>query len=316
MKQERLMQVTTQVHNNSAAMRLAPISERTSNKISALFSFWPFDKLFTSSPVVGVLTLSGIIGKVGMSKGLTLLALNKEIEKAFNIPKAKAVCLIIDSPGGSPVQSELIASRIIELSETKQIPVYSFVHDMAASGGYWLACAGKEIYASESSVIGSIGVKSAGFGFVEAMEKLGVERRIYTQGHNKSVLDPFQPVKEHDVEIILKLQQQVHKHFIEYVKTRRGGKLTQSDDILFNGEFWAGKTAVDYGLIDGIGEMYSMMKTRYGSKVKFIYSTAKESWIKKYLGLALSTDNFARAIISAIRTEIETDTHASKYRLW
>jgi ClpP class serine protease len=153
---------------------------------------------------------------------------------------------------------------------------------VAASGGYWLACAGDEIYASKSSIIGSIGVISAGFGLHKAIEKLGIERRIYTQGSNKSILDAFMPEKEQDVEIVKNLQAQIHKHFIEYVKTRRKNRLTQTDAILFNGEFWAGQTAVDFGLIDGIDNCFNFIKNKFGQDVKIIHCKARESFIKKY----------------------------------
>ncbi|WP_341792334.1 S49 family peptidase [Rickettsia endosymbiont of Gonocerus acuteangulatus] len=263
-----------------------------------------------SKEVVAVLRLNGVIGKVStVQSGLTLESLNELIEKAFKIKKLKALCLIINSPGGSPVQSELIAKRIRTLAKEHKIKIYSFIEDMAASGGYWLACAGDQIYALHSSIIGSIGVVSSGFGFHEAINKLGIERRVYTEGKNKSVLDPFKPINKEDVKIIKDLQKQVYEHFVDYVKTRRVGKLTQQDDILFNGEFWAGRTALDYGLIDDLGDMYSTMKAKFGDNIKFQYLCAKQPWIKKKLGMAskILTDNFADSLINAIENKIIND---------
>lgn len=263
-----------------------------------------------SKEVVAVLRLNGVIGKVStVQSGLTLESLNELLEKAFKIKKLKALCLIINSPGGSPVQSELIAKRIRTLAKEHKIKIYSFIEDMAVSGGYWLACAGDQIYALHSSIIGSIGVVSSGFGFHEAINKLGIERRVYTEGKNKAVLDPFKPINKEDVKIIKDLQKQVYEHFVDYVKTRRVGKLTQQDDILFNGEFWAGRTALDYGLIDDLGDMYSTMKANFGDNIKFQYLCAKQPWIKKKLGMAskILTDNFADSLINAVENKIIND---------
>ncbi|WP_342225654.1 S49 family peptidase [Rickettsia endosymbiont of Urophora cardui] len=263
-----------------------------------------------SKEVVAVLRLNGVIGKVStVQSGLTLEPLNELIEKAFKIKKLKALCLIINSPGGSPVQSELIAKRIRTLAKEHKIKIYSFIEDMAASGGYWLACAGDQIYALHSSIIGSIGVVSSGFGFHEAINKLGIERRVYTEGKNKAVLDPFKPINKEDVKIIKDLQKQIYEHFVDYVKTRRVGKLTQQDDILFNGEFWAGRTALDYGLIDDLGDMYSTMKAKFGDNIKFQYLCAKQPWIKRKLGMAskILTDNFADSLINAVENKIIND---------
>ncbi|CAF4561787.1 unnamed protein product, partial [Rotaria sp. Silwood2] len=263
------------------------IVKRQTGKLAQLFSMLPIIGS-KSSQIVAVLHLNGIIGKVNAVKlGLNIETLNELIERAFDTRNLVAICLTINSPGGSPVQSDLIAKRIRGLAVEKEIPVYSFVEDVAASGGYWLACIGDKIYASKSSIIGSIGVISAGFGFPTAINKLGIERRVYTEGKNKAILDPFQPVQEKDVKIIKNLQKQIHEHFIDYVKERRIGKLTQEDNILFNGEFWCGQTAVDFGLIDGLEDMYSFIKQKYeDATIKHI--TAKQSWIKK----SLSAMNF------------------------
>ena len=182
------------------------------------------------------------------------------------------------------MQAELISSRIRTLAAEKSVPVYSFIEDIAASGGYWLACSGDEIYASRGSIIGSIGVVSSGFGLHKMIEKLGIERRVYTQGANKSILDPFKPEKEEDIRIIKNMQAQIYQHFVDYVKLRRKGKLTQSDDVLFSGEFWGGQSAVDFGLIEGIDDLYNFIKKKYGSNVKFKYTKQKESFVKKLFG--------------------------------
>jgi signal peptide peptidase SppA len=279
-------------------------------KVSWL-SFLPFERFSTSS-TIAVLRLSGVIGKVGMRGGLTIESLNDSIEKTFKTPKLSAVCLIINSPGGSPVQSELISARIIRLAEEKEIPVYSFVEDVAASGGYWLACAGDEIYVSKSSIIGSIGVVSSGFGFQDAIGKLGIERRIYTEGKNKSVLDPFQEAKPGDIKLIRGIQKEVHEHFINHVKTRRKGKLTQDDEILFNGEFWAGKNAVDFGLVDGIDDIYSFIKRKFGDKVKIEYMTPKQSWFKKKLGITALADRIVNILSLKFREEVAMQ----RFDLW
>ncbi len=285
------------------------VAKRQVGKLEQLFSLLPIIGSGASKPVVAVLRLSGVIGKVSSIKsGLTIESLHELIDKAFEIKNLEALCLSINSPGGSPVQSELISKRIRSLAQEKKIPIYSFVEDVAASGGYWLACIGDQIYASRSSIIGSIGVVSASFGFPTAINKLGIERRVYTEGKNKSILDPFQPVQEGDIKIIKHLQKQIHGHFIDYVKERRIGKLTQEDDILFNGEFWSGKTAVDFGLIDGIDDMYSFIKKKYGD-VTIKYVANKQSWLKKKLGMVRQdvVQEFSDSLIESIDNKITYD---------
>lgn len=292
---------------------IASSASLTSHKEKTLYDYliWllTFEIFRNPSPRVSVLRLSGPIGRTGgmRGNGLSLEDLNARIEQAFGYTKLAAVCLVINSPGGSPVQSELIASRIINLSKEKKVPVYTFVEDVAASGGYWLACSGDKIYASKSSIIGSIGVISSGFGFKDAIEKLGIERRVYTAGKNKSVLDPFSPAKKEDIELIKKLQTEIHANFKNYIKTRRTGRITQDDDIIFNGEFWSGEMALDYGLIDGIDDLYSFIKREFGKKVKIEYVTAKESWVKRRFGISSKqiAADFAAEIKSSVR-EIST----------
>jgi signal peptide peptidase SppA len=252
---------------------------------------------------VAVIRLSGVIGSAGaFKKGLCLEDIEDDIEKAFDVSDLTAVALQINSPGGSPVQSELIYNRIRAYAKEKEIPVYSFVEDVAASGGYWLACSGDEIYASTSSIVGSIGVISAGFGFVEAIKKLGVERRVYHQGENKSVLDPFQKEKPKDIEILLSAQKEVHEAFKNLVRTRREGKINPSDeDRLFSGEFWAGGMGKELGLVDEIGDMRSVMRKKFGDKVKFEKISKQKGFLKRKLGII--GGEFADGVMSSVEAK-------------
>ena len=238
-------------------------------------------------PVVAVLRLQGVIGTAGgpARRGLNAASLVRSIERAFSQSNLKAVALQINSPGGSPVQSSLIFKRIRAMAAEKEVPVVAFAEDVAASGGYMLACAADEIYADESSVIGSIGVISAGFGFVDLMEKAGVERRVHSAGKSKSMLDPFQKEKPQDVERLRRLQGDIYKMFTDLVKSRRGEKLQVGDQQLFTGEFWTGKRALEFGLIDGIGELTSVMQERYGKKVIFRPIAERKAWLTERLGV-------------------------------
>lgn len=304
------MEIISKNHTNSLDKA---ILRQPASKIDQLLSCLRCG-LLNNKSVVSVIHLTGIIGKVGSFKsGLTLHALNSVIEKAFSFKKLTAVCLVINSPGGSPVQSELIASRILQLSNQKNVPVYSFVEDVAASGGYWLACAGKKIYASKSSIIGSIGVIYMGFGLHDAIGKLGIKRRVYTSGNNKSILDPFMPEKDSDVKIIQNLQKKIHNHFISYIKSRRGDKITQEDKVIYNGEFWSGEQALEYGLIDGINDMYSFLNTKYGDSIKIEYVSTKQSWIKRKLGLII--DIGADSLVQKTLKAIEYNASTNKYDL-
>lgn len=300
---------------NQATMVVKGI--QASSKLDNFISCLTLENFRNPKPVVSVLRLAGVIGKVGPGRGgMTLEGLNESIEDAFNKPNLEAVCLAINSPGGSPVQSELIASRIRALAKEKSVPVYGFVEDVAASGGYWLACAADEIYASKSSIIGSIGVISAGFGFSEAIKKMGIERRVYAQGTNKSVLDPFVPEKKEDIVILKKLQKHAHEHFIDYVKSCRKGRLTQNDDILFNGEFWSGAIAEDFGLIDGIDNMYNFIKKKFGDRVKIEYIKPKESWFKKRFMSRIEVGIDSESIVDAIYNKAQEEQVISKFRMY
>lgn len=237
----------------------------------------PFIK---NDPTVAVIRLSGMIGTSGRG-ALNDQSLGPVIEKAFSRGKPVAVALEVNSPGGSPVQSSLIGARIRRLAEEKEIPVIAFVEDVAASGGYWLAAAADEIYADTSSVVGSIGVISAGFGLHELMAKNGVERRVYTAGNSKSMLDPFRPEKPEDVARLKELLEDIHTNFKDHVSTRRAGKLTQDRD-LFTGEIWLARKAIEVGLIDGIGHIKPHLQERFGKKVKLRRYGMKQGLLSRF----------------------------------
>ncbi len=219
-----------------------------------------------SAPRVSVIRLSGMIAS-GTRGQLNDAALAPVIEKAFARGKPAAVALLINSPGGSPVQSSLIAARIRRLAEEKAIPVLAFVEDVAASGGYWLACAGDEIFVDESSIVGSIGVISASFGFHEFIARHGIERRVHTAGESKSWLDPFQPERPADVKRLKALQAEVHENFKAHVRARRAGRLAEGQE-LFDGSVWVGAQAVEVGLADAVGHLVPVLKERFGDKVR------------------------------------------------
>lgn len=238
-------------------------------------------------PVVPVIRMYGAIGiSSPLRPGLTYASLTGPIEKAFKTPGAVAVALAINSPGGSPVQSNLIFQRIRQMAEEKNLPVYAFAEDAAASGGYMLALAADEIYADPSSIVGSIGVVSASFGFTELIDKIGVERRVYTAGKSKVTLDPFLPEKAEDVKRLKALQADVHDTFIDMVKERRGDRLTEKDAKLFTGAFWTGKQAVPLGLIDGIGDIRSVMREKFGDKVKLKLITERKSLFRRAMPIS------------------------------
>ena len=218
--------------------------------------------------VVPVVRLSGVIGAVTpLRPGLSLAGIAKTLERAFATKHAKAVALVINSPGGSPVQSRQIYLRIRQLAAEKKLPVLVFVEDVAASGGYMIACAGDEIFCDPSSILGSIGVVGGSFGFQELIKKVGVERRLYTAGEHKAMLDPFLPENPDDVARLKALQREIHAIFIALVKGSRGARLKGADDVLFTGEYWAGETSVSLGLADAIGDLRSTLRARFGEKV-------------------------------------------------
>ncbi len=246
--------------------------------------FLPFVK---SGPTVSVVRLSGLIGTGGRG-ALTDRALDQVLERAFKRGKPAAVALEINSPGGSPVQSALIGARIERLSKERDVPVFAFVEDVAASGGYWLAVAADEIYADANSIVCSIGVISAGFGAHIFLARQGVERRVYTAGGSKSMLDPFQPEKPEDVARLKRMLSEIHENFIDHVKSRRGDKLDQSVD-LFTGEVWTGRRAVELGLADGIGHITTVMRERFGKDVNLRRYDARRSLAQR-IGVQLAGD--------------------------
>jgi signal peptide peptidase SppA len=218
--------------------------------------------------VVPVVRLSGVIGAVTpLRPGMTLSGVARVLERAFSFRNAKAVALVINSPGGSPVQSRQIYLRIRQLAAEKKLPVLVFVEDVAASGGYMIACAGDEIFCDPSSILGSIGVVGGTFGFQDAIKRLGIERRLYTAGEHKAMLDPFLPENPDDVARLKAIQREIHAIFIALVKDSRRERLKGGDEVLFTGEYWAGDTAVSLGLADGIGDLRATLRARYGEKV-------------------------------------------------
>jgi serine protease SohB len=219
-------------------------------------------------PVVPVVRLGGVIGVSSpLRPGLTLASCARSLERAFGMRRASAVALVINSPGGSAVQSHLIHKRIRALAAEKKLPVIAFLEDVAASGGYMIACAADEIVADVSSLVGSIGVVGGSFGFHGLLDKLGVERRLYTSGERKAMLDPFLPEKPEDVERLKAIQREIHAMFIDLVKERRGPKLSGPEDALFSGEFWTGSKALELGVVDRLGDMRSFLRDRFGDKV-------------------------------------------------
>jgi len=226
------------------------------------------ERLWPRPPVVSVLRFEGVIMPRSRRGGISLASHAAAIEKAFRASRLAAVAIVVNSPGGSPVQSALLYRRIRQLAEEKGVPVIAFAEDVAASGGYWLALAGDEIFSEETSLLGSIGVISAGFGFYQLIGRLGIERRLHTAGERKSLLDPFLPEDASDVERLRALQHDIHRSFKEHVRARRAGKIDGDDESLFAGDVLTGRMAVDRGLVDGIGEVRAVMRARYGDKVR------------------------------------------------
>ena len=228
--------------------------------------------------------LSGVIGAAfPLRSGLSLSSCAGSLERAFGMKGIKAVAIAVNSPGGSAVQSHLIFRRIRSLAEERKVPVFMFAEDAAASGGYMIACAGDEIFADPSSLVGSIGVVSAGFGFERLIERLGVERRVHTAGRNKAMLDPFRPEDPEDVERLKEIQARVHEVFVELVRARRGTRLRGEAEQLFSGTVWAAADALALGLIDGIGDLRSVLRERFGPKVKLVtLSTGRSSLLSRW----------------------------------
>ena len=243
--------------------------------------------MFSSSKTIVSIDLKGMIASGGRAP-LNIENLNGLFTK-LNKTKFDALSVVVNSPGGSPVQSSLIAQKIREICLKKKIKCYCFVEDVAASGGYWLACAADEIYADVNSIVGSIGVISGGFGFTELIKKVGVERRIFTAGENKSFLDPFEKINKKDIEKLKNLQKQIHQNFIDWVTSRRKKKLNQKNlKKIFSGSFWLSHEAKDLGLIDGIYSETSFFKSKYGEKTK-IKKIKQPKSLKQKLGLGITS---------------------------
>lgn len=258
------------------------------------------------NPVIPVVRLQGVIGSVTpLRPGLSLSTVASALERAFRAKTAPAVAIVINSPGGSPVQSRLIEARIRHLAEKHSKPVYTFIEDVGASGGYLVALAGDEIVADPSSIVGSIGVVSAGFGFHRMIDKIGVDRRVYTAGDRKVMLDPFQPEKPEDVEHLKSLQSDVHEMFVDLVKERRKGALKGEDSTLFSGEFWSGRKALELGLVDRLGDAGSVLRERFGDKVRLAnVPLMRGGWLRRLapVGGAVGTavPGMADDLVSAV----------------
>jgi signal peptide peptidase SppA len=277
---------------------------------------WPF----STAPKIPVLRLTGPIGMASpLRPSLSLSAVAGPIERAFNYSKLPAVAVVINSPGGSPVQSNLIFKRLRQLSEEKKKKVYVFCEDVAASGGYFLAVAGDEIYADPSSIVGSIGVIAASFGFVEAIQKLGIERRVYTAGENKSILDPFKPARPEDIERLKMIQLDIHEVFKGVVRSRRGDKLKGPESELFSGAFWSAGKAQELGLIDGITDVRTKMRELFGHKVVLhnikLQSGGLLSRLRRPMGSVAGIDSEG---IDSLRLEFAEDLVSTleKRMLW
>jgi len=267
-----------------------------------------------NTPRVSCVNLQGVIGKDGkLSSGINIDNIEPILKRAFGMKNIKAVALNINSPGGSPVQSELIYNRIRELSEEKKIPVYTFAQDVAASGGYWLLLSGDEIYAHNSSIIGSIGVIFSSFGFVDLINKIGISRRVYTEGKNKAILDPFLPEDADNIKILKEAQSDVFLGFKDLVKSRRSKKITAADDDIFTGAFWSGRKSLELGLIDGVCDMRTKMKEKFGAKTEIILVGAKKGLLKSFFS-EKSSNNYSVAFETMLH-KVEERIEFNKFGL-
>ena len=264
-----------------------------------------FRDRFRRGPVVPVVRLSGVIASGGLLGGrsLSIESVAPLLKRAFETRGAKAVALALNSPGGSPAQSALIAQRIRLHAAEKDLPVIAFVEDVAASGGYWLACAADEIIADPSSIVGSIGVISSGFGFQDLIARIGVERRVHTSGENKSMLDPFRAEQPRDVERLERLQREIHDGFKDWIRERRGKLLKGDESTLFSGEFWTAKRGIEFGLVDGLGELRATLQARYGDKVRLPVIGPRRRLLSRFglqTGISGGIDNIGPAMLAAL----------------
>ena len=271
---------------------------------------------FFKKKIIPVVHISGVIGNIGgLRNGVTISSVENLLEKAFKIKNAPAVAIIINSPGGSPVQSSLIYKRIRSLASKKKVKVIFFVEDVAASGGYYIACAGDEIYVDENSIIGSIGVIYASFGFEKLIKKYGIERRIFTTGKYKSILDSFQKQKLSDVKKLKSVQMEIFKNFKNVVLESRNRKINRKNQNIFSGGFWVGKEAIKLGLVDGIGDLKTTMENKFGKKLKYLVIKPKKSFVKSILSKSFFSKEFVdtKKIISDIIAYMESRNIWGRY---
>ena len=268
-------------------------------------------------PTVAVLRLAGFVSAAASPVGarLSVAGLADSIERAFGLRGLKAVALQVNSPGGSPVQSGMIARRIRACAIERDVPVFAFVEDVAASGGYWIACAADAIFADRSSIVGSIGVISAGFGFDRAIERLGVERRVHRQGRNKAMLDPFRPEDPEDVARLEVLHREIHSAFVDHVRDRRGKRLKADDDTLFNGDVWTGARAAELGLIDGLGDLRATMRDRFGEDVRLAPIGPRRGWLRRRFGASAPPPRDPAAFVEAVAAALEERAALSRFGL-
>ena len=265
---------------------------------------------------IPVVYMSGIIGNIGgLRKGITLTSIEDLLEKAFNIKKSAAVAIIINSPGGSPVQSSLIYKRIKKLAKKNKTKVIFFVEDVAASGGYYIACAGDEIYVDENSIVGSIGVIYTSFGFDKLIKKYGIERRIFTTGKYKSILDSFQKQKLSDVKKLKSIQTEIFKNFKDIVLKSRIKKINKQNKNIFSGSFWTGKEAIKLGLVDGIGDLKTIMEKKFGEKLRYVPIKPKKSFLKGILSKSFYSKDLldTKKIINDMMTYMESRNIWGRY---
>ena len=263
--------------------------------------------------IIPVIYMSGIIGNIGgLRKGITLTSIEDLLEKAFKIKKSAAVAIIINSPGGSPVQSSLIYKRIKKLAKKNKTKVIFFVEDVAASGGYYIACAGDEIYVDENSIVGSIGVIYAGFGFDKLIKKYGIERRIFTTGKYKSILDSFQKQKLSDIKKLKSIQTEIFKNFKDIVLKSRIKKINKQNEKIFSGSFWTGKEAIKLGLVDGIGDLKTIMEKKFGEKLRYIPIKPKKSFLKGIL----SKSFYSRDLVDTKKIINDMMTYMESRNIW
>lgn len=267
-------------------------------------------RFFKNRPKVAVIRLAGVIADSNRKGGISYNRAHKIIEKAFHVSGVREVVLLINSPGGAPAQCALITSLIRHLADDKSLPVTAFIEDVAASGGYWLACAADQIYAQNSSIVGSIGVISSSFGFDGLIDRFDVTRRVHTSGKDKNFMDPFLPEKQKDISRLKDVQKAIHEDFKRWVVERRDVRLNGQDSELFEGGFWPGMQAQELGLIDGIGSLRPIMKDKYGQDVKFLELSLDKQIVPNLLGLRSQSD-FAGDVINGL----ETRAHWSRYGL-